>query len=435
MGWFKSGKDVPKAPAPAPVDDRLTADQVHVLVDGIAELISTVDHQRLLVSIVDKAIAAVGAERGILFLFGDGEPDKLLIQVARDRTGRDLPLPVQYSTTVTRKVATEGTPMCWKVSSHEGAVDLSRSIVDMKLRAVMCVTLRVKERRLGLIYVDSRANQREFTAADLRFFDALAGALSIGVENARLVQEAIAAERLKEQMKIARHIQEGLLPRDPKGLMSFDVAGRAIPAEEALGDYYDFVPVAERDLLVAIGDVSGHGLGPALLMSSARALLRSAVRGTFRLDEVLGRMNDQFARDSDGAIFMSLQLIELDDRERVLRFANAGHTAPLLLRADGAVETLPGDGLALGIEEGMPYDVSEPIQMNSGDVLVLITDGILEARRGDEVFGRERLAQSVVRSRDGDAAGVIRAIHQDVIQFTGSANQDDDVTLVVVKAR
>jgi sigma-B regulation protein RsbU (phosphoserine phosphatase) len=171
------------------------------------------------------------------------------------------------------------------------------------------------------------------------------------------------------------------------------------------------------------------------LMSSARALLRSAVRGAFRLDEVLGRMNDQFARDSDGAIFMSLQLIELDDRERVLRFANAGHTAPLLLRAEGAIETLPGDGLALGIEEGMPYDVSEPVQMNSGDVLVLITDGILEARRGDEVFGRERLARAVLRSRDGDAAGVIRAIHDDVIEFTGSANQDDDVTLVVVKAR
>ncbi|MFH0945516.1 MAG: SpoIIE family protein phosphatase, partial [Planctomycetota bacterium] len=411
MGWFGRGKDERRSgrdagrsfvnPLAAPDqtqvltgDDRIDGPKVRILLDAVADLISTVNHRAVLTSIVDKSIRVVGAERGILFLFEKGDPERLSVQVARDAEGRDLREPIQYSTTVTRKVAMEGSAMCWKVSSQEQAVDLSQSIVDMKLRAVMCVTLRVKDRRLGVIYVDSRASHREFSRADLRFFDALAGALSIAVENARLIRETVASERVKEQVKVAHTIQEGLLPKNPVGIKGFELAGWAIPAEEALGDYYDFIPLDDGRWVVAIGDVAGHGIGPALLMSSARSLLRSLTDGPFEVPEILARMNNRFEEDTGGSMFMSMFVAVFDPSQRSFVYGNAGHTSPLLVRQQGS-EDLNRTGLALGIEQGMTYEVKGPVVLMPGDTLVLTTDGILESRRGEEFFGRERL-ESVV---------------------------------------
>lgn len=415
-------------------DDRIDAQKVRILLDTIADLISTVDNRGILTSIVDKAIRMVRAERGILFLFEDDDPSRLRIMVARDASGRDLRPPIQYSTSVTKKVATGGEPTCWKVSSQEQAVDLSQSIVDMKLRAVMCVTLRVKDRRLGVIYVDSRATHREFSRADLRFFDALAGALSVAVENARLVREIVASERVKEQVKIARTIQEGLLPRNPEGVPGFEMAGWSLPAEEALGDYYDFVRLPDGRWVVAIGDVAGHGIGPALLMSSARALLHAFTQDRgFDLGELLSRMNDRFEADTGGEIFMSLFVAVIDPGARTVTYGNAGHTPPLLLRASGECFDLTRTGLALGIEAGMPYGVEGPVALGAGDAIVLTTDGILEARAGDEFFGRDRLLRSFRRHAALSARELIGAVHRDVLTFTGETPPDDDLTLAIVR--
>lgn len=417
-------------------DDRIDSQKVRILLDTIADLISTVDNRGILTSIVDKAIRMVHAERGILFLFEDDDPSKLRIMVARDASGRDLRPPIQYSTTVTRKVATGGEPTCWKVSSQEQAVDLSQSIVDMKLRAVMCVTLRVKDRRLGVIYVDSRATHREFSRADLKFFDAFAGALSLAVENARLVREIVASERVKEQVKIARNIQEGLLPRNPEGVPGFEMAGWSLPAEEALGDYYDFVRMKDGRWIVAIGDVAGHGIGPALLMSSARALLHAFTQDKdFDLGELLARMNDRFEADTGGEIFMSLFVGVLDPKTRTMTYGNAGHTPPMWISPDGTCRDLTRTGLALGIEAGMPYAVEGPITMEPGASLILTTDGIVEARAGEVFFGRDRLITSVAKHASLSARDLIGAVHRDVLTFTADSPPDDDLTLVIVRAK
>jgi len=414
-------------------DDRIDGPKVRILLDTVADLISTVDHKAVLTSIVDKSIRVVGAERGILFLFENGNPERLAIQVARDAEGNDLAPPIQYSTTVTRKVALEGEAMCWKVSSQEQPVDLSQSIVDMKLRAVMCVMLRVKNRRLGVIYVDSRASHREFSRADLRFFDALAGALSIAVENARLIRETVANERVKEQVKVARAIQEGLLPRDPEGVSGFEMAGWSVPAEEALGDYYDFIALEDGRWVVAIGDVAGHGIGPALLMSSARSLLHSLTDGPFMVGDILARMNNRFEEDTGGAIFMSLFVLVFDPASRSFVYGNAGHTSPLLVRKQGS-EDLARTGLALGIEQGMEYEVKGPVSLEPGDTLVLTTDGILESRSGDEFFGRVRLKQVIRENSELSAGDLIQAVHRQVLEFTGGAPADDDLTMVILRA-
>jgi serine phosphatase RsbU (regulator of sigma subunit) len=424
-------------------DDRIDAQKVRTLLDTIAELISTDDSPDLLTSILDRAVRVVAAERGILFLFDKGDPGKLRIQAARDAAGNDLGEPIQYSTTVTRRVAADGEPMVWKVSSQEGVTDLSRSIVDMKLRAVMCVSLRVRDKRLGLIYVDSTAAAREFDRADLRYFDALAGALSIAVEHARMVDEARANERIHEQIKIARTIQEGLLPKDPSGVAGLDIAGRSVAAEHALGDYYDFVPLAGGRIAVAIGDVAGHGIGPALLMSSARSLLRSFFDDDGgasdprrpRLAGLCARINTHFERDTDGSMFMSLFVALFETASRSFSWCNAGHTPPLLVRRGGRIEELKATGLAPGIERDTPFEERGPVTLEPEDVLVMLTDGVIEARGDEGMFGRERLQRVIGAHAKEGAAGLIEAIHRAVTRHCGGDAPADDWTIVVVRAR
>lgn len=448
MVFFGKKKVLPGAPEPDPrrsdredssffkaVSASLETAKVKVLLETLAELISTTDFELLLQSIVDKAIRILGAERGFLFLFDELDPTRLLVKVARDALGRNLPPPYQYSKSMTKLVATDGEPRTLQVTSHDQQ-DLSQSVVDMKLRAAMCVSLRVQEKRLGVIYVDSRASHREFTPDDTRYFESLAASLAIAVENARLVKRTVEGERTREQVKIARRIQEGLLPRGNSTIRGFDVAGRADPAEEALGDYFDIVPLPGGRTVIAIGDVSGHGLGPALLMSSARAVLRSFADGAFRVDRVLTRMSDRIHEDTGGEFFMSMFVAEIDPTTRTLVYGNAGHPAPILLRADGRpADELKGRDLALGFESGVDYGQYGPVSMATGDAMLLMTDGILEARgRSEDFFGRDRLVSSMRRHLGASAREIIDGVRKDAIEFAGGSFSDD-LTLLALKAQ
>jgi sigma-B regulation protein RsbU (phosphoserine phosphatase) len=411
-------------------DDRIDARNIRLLLDTMAELISDVELGRLFVSVVDRAIRLTGAERGLLFLY-DGSTE-LKIRVARDARGHDLPAPVQYSTHVTSRVAAEGTPICLKVGDDR-VMDLSQSVVDLKLRAVMCVTLRVKEEVLGVIYVDSKASAREFTRSDVRFFDALASALAIAIYNARLVVDALEKERLKESLAIAHSIQSALFPPDPTGIPGFDIAGFCVACESTAGDYYDFIRLSDGRLGLVLGDVSGHGIGPSLLMTSARSLMRAHCEGS--IVDVVRRTNEQFVQDVKDGMFMSLFFGVLDPIRASLSYVNAGQTPPMLLRAGGGCEDLETTGVALGIEPGFEYTAGKPLHLEVGDLLAIFSDGVIEARNASgELFGRERLAQALVRLRGKSAKEILAGVKQALTTYLAGVPAGDDVSFAIVKS-
>lgn len=449
MGFFNRNKRDPleKSVHPAFSGDStvyLTGDgsvdsaKIKTLLDTMAELISSMDPDSLLQSILDRSIRLVGAERGLLFL--KDNQDQPIIKIARDAAGNDLPGKIQYSTGVVKKVITTDEPVLLKVGATEVA-DLSQSVVDLKLRAVMCVTLSVKNRILGVIYVDSRATSREFKASDLKFFDALASAMAITLDNARLVAEYVEAERLKESLEIARGIQRGLLPEDPSGLQGFDIAGELIPEEMTAGDYFDFIPMQTGRLGLVVGDVTGHGTGPAILMSSVRAFLRGLAQADFNLSSALEYLNEQLDRDTEADIFMSLFLGALDLEKKSLTYGSAGHLPQLLYRArDGRFEELKRTGMALGIDSGLQFKTSEEIALESGDLLVLFTDGITEMRAGklqgqadDSLFGVDRFKEKIIELKDQPAAQIVSGVFSTVQHFGRGQKGGDDLTLVVVK--
>ncbi len=248
-------------------------------------------------------------------------------------------------------------------------------------------------------------------------------------------------QRMKQSLGLAAAIQHSLLPEGIPALEHFDVAGRCVYCDETGGDYYDFLPFDEegrRRLGLIVGDVSGHGIGAALVMAAARGMLHVEAPHCVRdLGELLRRLNRQLAADAREGAFVTLFCGLLDDRARSLAWASAGHEPALWRHAHtGLVEELPNTGLPLGILDDTTYGQAGPVILEPADILVIGTDGICEARdSSDQFFGTERLRNLMEKGAGLAASQICDLIIDEVAKFVSPASRTDDVTLIVVKAR
>lgn len=245
--------------------------------------------------------------------------------------------------------------------------------------------------------------------------------------------------RLRENMTLAYEIQQGLLPSGPPAIPGFDVFGVAVYCDETGGDYFDFlrpIDMGAHKHGLALGDVTGHGIPAALIMTSARALLQSHARHTDRPHEILQRMNETIARESVHGKFMTFVLLVMDTESRTLEVANAGHDPALILRArDGSFEELPMGGLPLGIVTEETYETESMALPEPGDVLLVGTDGIWETRNPQgELYGKARMREIVRTNAGATAKAIGDAILEDLKAFRGNAPVLDDITFIIAKA-
>ena len=239
----------------------------------------------------------------------------------------------------------------------------------------------------------------------------------------------------QEQFRVAREIQQHLFPKSSPEMPGFDVAGATYPAEAAGGDYFDFVPMLSDRMGIILGDVTGHGIGPALLMAETRAYLRILARNRDDLGEILSRANAVLAEDVGYERFVTLFLGCLDPGNKTFQYGSAGHPACYLLDSSGKIKTIfRRTGVPLGIRPDSRYDISAPIGLEKGDLLLLVTDGIEEAISADDkLFGLERTLEVVRENRHRSAREVIEALYQAVRVFSSHSPQLDDLTMVVVR--
>ena len=408
---------------------------VSILLESVEGLYGTRGLDELMCNAVDRAIRVTGAERGLLLIAGpDGE---LETKVARARGGEDLPLETLYSKKWVGNVWRSGEPSVTMDTADQQQLSLSDSILALRLISVMAVPLLVKGRNVGVLYVDSTAKVREFTKSDLSVFQALGGLVALAVENARLNAEKAEQERLKRDLAVAQQIQQRLLPTNLPQPDGFQLAGVGRACEETSGDYYDVIPVQGDALALVIGDVSGHGLGPALMMVSTRALIHSALQMQPGPLEVIKGVNIFLERDMPDSAFMSLFLGSLHPETQTLRYVSAGHNPPLLLRKDGSIEELPRTGPVLGVVASASYRLSEDRRLERGDVLMLYTDGIFEAHDvHGEMYGEERMRESLARRSAGGASAeeILGGVIADLDAFVGDHDLDDDVTVLIIRA-
>jgi len=239
--------------------------------------------------------------------------------------------------------------------------------------------------------------------------------------------------RIEGDLRLAAKIQRDFLPRGDPRVEGFDISGLNISCYEVGGDYFDYVPIDPYRLGIAVGDVSGKGIGAALLMASLRAAFRAEVHAGYTIEDMAARTNDFVHQSSAVSSYITFFYCEIDRRGPEVRYVNAGHAPPLVLRTDGSLETLESTGFCLGMFPGAVFE-AKSIRLGEGDLLVLYSDGIPDARNGEgEEFTLERLIAGLRASAGETAAGVTAAVIEDAKRFVGDAPAFDDRTLVVVK--
>ncbi len=244
--------------------------------------------------------------------------------------------------------------------------------------------------------------------------------------------------KLKHSLSLAMEVQQHLLPQDTPQVEGLDIAGKSIYCDETGGDYYDFIDLSSinpHTLGVAVGDVTGHGIAAALLMATSRSLFRSRADEPGDLGEVLNHMNRHLAVDVPVGKFMTLAFLLVDGTRKVVRWTSAGHDPAIVYTpTSDSFSELTGGGIPLGIEPTWQFKEFGPRNLESGQVIVIGTDGIWEARDPEnQVFGKQRLRDTIRTNAQGSARDISEAITNDVAKFRGNHSQDDDITLVVIK--
>ncbi|MCG6924270.1 MAG: SpoIIE family protein phosphatase [Acidobacteria bacterium] len=262
-----------------------------------------------------------------------------------------------------------------------------------------------------------------------------AGNLSNFVSVMRDVTELKRGQEREIEIRLARTVQEKLYPAGPLELAGFDLVGAAVAADHTCGDYYDFVPLEDGRVAIAVGDVSGHGLSAALLMAETRAYLRSLLRSSTDLDEILRQLNVFLCDDTEDERFVTLMLAILDPARQSLVFSSAGHIPGYVLDPSGATRrALESTGMPLGLFTDAEFPASPGIPLAEGDLLLLLTDGATEAQNAaGDFFDAEGVLRTVAKARHGDSDAIIRELHSAIEDFGSHSPRRDDITAVVCK--
>ena len=235
-------------------------------------------------------------------------------------------------------------------------------------------------------------------------------------------------------LQVAHEVQERFNSA-AASLPGFDIAGTVWSAMLTGGDYFDFIMRPDGCLCVAIGDVSGHGFGAALLMAETRAYVRSYAALESDMGAILSRVNSALVKDLSGGQFVTLLLARLDPQNRSVEYASAGHIPGYLLGPSGEISrALESTGLPLGLFAGSQFCSSPAIRLDYGETLVLLTDGVSEAANSDEgQFGADRALEFIKCHLQNSAAELVRGIHETVLAFTDDGPPSDDITSVICK--
>lgn len=314
-------------------------------------------------------------------------------------------------------------------------VELSPEFIEgpYKIGALMCIPLKVEEKIIGVMNISNK-DPITYTAGDLKLATALASQAAVSIENARLQAERLERERIVQELEIARNIQQSLLPDTTPVLEGADIIALSLPAKQVGGDFYDFIPLSEKQLGVVIADVSGKGVPAALFMALSRALMRANSLNDPHVTGAVIRTNRLILDCATSGLFVTLFYGILDMQSRAMKYVCAGHNPPMLYKEQtGDIHMLEADGIALGVIDDIELEEKE-LTLEKGDVIVLYTDGVTEASNvQEEEFGEERLARLISEHYTLSASDLIAKIQDVVMSFAGEAPQFDDFTLTVVK--
>jgi len=330
----------------------------------------------------------------------------------------------------------------WVIRNRAGEIvsDVKRDSRYIKARAetnseIATPIIRADGRVIGVINLEADWIDA-YDERDLEVLTMFASLAASAIDHTLLYRQVMRQRRVESELELARKVVESLMPRSFPVIEGFDIYGTTVPFREVGGDYLDFIDRVSDRLVVMVADVSGKGLAAALIMVTFRAYFRATVINELAMRVVMARVNRLVHDTTDGERFITCFYGLIDPEHKRLLYISAGHNPPLLLRSDGASELLAQGGFPLGVFDTSRYSESV-VEFRSGDILVLYTDGVVEARNERDIeFGLKRL-ELVVRESSGlPAHEIVRAVTAAVDEHSVEVNgPNDDLTVSIIKVK
>ena len=301
-------------------------------------------------------------------------------------------------------------------------------------RSALAVPLIHQGAPVGVIVLES-TRIGDFSAEQEQMLSVLGATLAIAIVNARLYEELRSRERkLDNDLQLARQVQLSMLPDAPPVIPGFEIGTSYQPADSLGGDFYDFLRLPSYKTGILIADVSGKGVGAAMIMAASRGAVRSAAQQEEQPNAVLYTANRRLHRDIKRNVYVTMCYGVLDPTRGSLTYTNAGHFPPVLIPKSGEVSYLQAGGTVLGMFDGTSFE-QDTIELRSGDLICFYTDGIVDAfDENDEVYGEPRLEKLLLATRRLPAAEIARLLVESVEEFSHGCAQHDDMTVIVLKS-
>lgn len=409
---------------------RTGAQLVHILADAGRLLVlprplkETCDE---ILKIIEKAVPA---SRLILLLREQegSEP----VQIAARYMGGSTRAPLVLSRAILRTVLEENTSVITTDASADPRFMGQQSIVAQAVHSAMAVPLFDNEKVLGLLYADLNNPVTSYEQEHLELLTLVANMAAVKITNARLLEAEQERARVRQELATATRIQQSLLPAGPFEMPGYGFHAFLETCYEVGGDLYDFHRTPAGDVYFMLGDVSGKGMGAALLMSSVLASARVMYDACPDPGELVTRLSAMLQRSTESKHFVTAFIGALESATGTLRYVNAGHPPPFLVSGD-SIQELASTGMPLGVLADFTYG-SESVTMKLGDLLCIFSDGIPEAQRGDEFFEERRLSEILQKTPAGTALDAVsRNVIEEVENFLADTPRGDDITLVLVR--
>ncbi len=372
----------------------------------------------------------IQADRGFVVL-REPRDGHLIPKVVKHRRQKDEEA-IRISKTIVNRVMESKEAILSADAAADSRFDMAESIVDFHIRSMMCAPLVDSEgNALGVIQIDTLDQRNRFNGDDLDLLACVACQAARAVETAQLHETVLREQTLARDLAVANQVQRGFLPDRPPQLQTYDFFEFYEPAYQLGGDYYDYVQLPEGRLAVVVADVSGKGIAASLLMAKLATETPFSLATEPTPADAVGRLNRVFCGNNWEDRFVTLVLAVIDPAHNEVTVVNAGHMPPLLRRRSAAVEAVaePETRLPLGVDDHVIY-AQRTVSLESGESLILYTDGITEAMNDTgELYGSRRLWAQITPDR-GRVESIGRCILDDVKRFVGARSQSDDMCLV-----
>jgi sigma-B regulation protein RsbU (phosphoserine phosphatase) len=421
-------------------DDRLSkenlrlksaVEELSILNDIATAIASTQSLNQITNLIVKKCVKHLKAEQGSIQLVDEKDfvnPFHTMIRVRDSQNKIDA---IRFDEQLTSWMFTNKKPLLINEFRSEEKITLQENTI-LKIKSALSVPMIIKGKMIGILSLFNKESVDGFNESDQRLLSIIASQSANVIENSRLLEEEKQFIQIQEEIRVARDIQQNLLPKEIPSINGYDIYAINIPAREVGGDYYDFIKVSENKIAIALGDVSGKGLPAAMLMANLQATLRGQLLFYDCVKDCINRANNLLYKSTDLSKFVTLFFGILNTEKNTLTYCNAGHNDPLFI-ANEKISKLDKGGLLLSCFENSEYD-EEDIIFEKGSTLVIFSDGVTEAmNEADEEYTDERLEKLLLDNINESSQEMIKNVIDDVKFHVGNNPQSDDITLMIIK--